>query len=61
MTATERLPLKRVYAARSYASGVGFLPQTVVIGRDGRIIKRTFGIRQKADFESDVRQSLATP
>lgn len=39
--------------------GVRFLPQTFLLGRDGTIISRTFGIRDKATLEDDVRRALA--
>src|SRR5712692_10183221 len=38
--------------------GVRFLPQTFFVGRDGRIIEQTFGIRQRSDFEQEIRQAL---
>jgi peroxiredoxin len=38
--------------------GVRFLPQTFLIGRDGAIISRTFGIRDKASLEGDVRKAI---
>jgi peroxiredoxin len=40
--------------------GVRFLPQTFLIGRDGTIISRTFGIRDKASLEGDVRKAIDT-
>jgi peroxiredoxin len=41
--------------------GLRFLPQTFFIGRDGKVVKRTYGVRDKDDFENDIRQALATP
>ena len=38
--------------------GVRFLPQTFFIGRDGKIIRRVYGIRTRADFEADIRSAL---
>jgi len=38
--------------------GLHFLPQTFFVGRDGRITKRSFGILDKATFESDVLAAL---
>jgi peroxiredoxin len=38
--------------------GVRYLPQTFLIGRDGTIIKRIFGIQPKAAFEDDIRQAI---
>jgi thiol-disulfide isomerase/thioredoxin len=38
--------------------GVRFLPQTFFIGRDGRIIARTFGMRTREDLERDVKLAL---
>jgi peroxiredoxin len=41
--------------------GLRFLPQTFFIGRDGKVVKRTYGVRGKDEFENDIRQALATP
>jgi hypothetical protein len=41
--------------------GLRFLPQTFFIGRDGKVIKWTYGVRGKDDFEDDIRQALAAP
>jgi peroxiredoxin len=38
--------------------GMRFLPQTFFISRDGKIIKHSFGIKSKIDFEDDIKQSL---
>jgi peroxiredoxin len=38
----------------------GMLPQTFLIGRDGKIIRHSFGIKSKSDFEDAIKQSLAT-
>jgi len=38
--------------------GVRFLPQTFFISRDGKITKSTFGIREKAELEDDIKQLL---
>jgi|SRR5579863_701474 len=40
--------------------GLRFLPQTFFIGRDGKIIERTYGIRAKGDFESDIKAALGS-
>ena len=40
--------------------GLRFLPQSFFIGRDGNIVKQTFGVRGKEDFENDIRQALGT-
>jgi cytochrome c biogenesis protein CcmG/thiol:disulfide interchange protein DsbE len=40
--------------------GVRFLPQTFLIGRDGTIVSRTFGIRDEASLEGDVRKAIDT-
>jgi len=40
--------------------GMRFLPQTVFIGCDGKIINRTVGIKTKSDFEDAIKQSLST-
>lgn len=40
--------------------GLRFLPQTFFIGRDGKVVKRTYGVRGKDEFENDVRLALAT-
>jgi peroxiredoxin len=39
--------------------GVRFVPQTVFIGRDGRIIDRTLGLATRQDLENSVRRALA--
>ena len=41
--------------------GLRFLPQTFFIGRDGKIIKHSFGTRSKSDFEDAIKQSLSAP
>jgi len=41
--------------------GARFLPQTFFIGRDGKIIKHSFGIKSKSDLEEAIKQSLNTP
>jgi cytochrome c biogenesis protein CcmG/thiol:disulfide interchange protein DsbE len=41
--------------------GVRFLPQTFFVGRNGKIIRRVYGIRTQADFEADVRSALGLP
>jgi peroxiredoxin len=41
--------------------GLRFLPQTFFIGRDGKVIKWTYGVRGKDDFEDDIRQAMAAP
>jgi peroxiredoxin len=38
--------------------GLRFLPQTFFIGRDGKVIKWTYGVRGKDAFEDDIRQAL---
>jgi peroxiredoxin len=38
--------------------GLRYLPQTFFIDRDGRVIKQTYGVRGKDDFEDDIRQAL---
>jgi len=40
--------------------GLRFLPQTFFIGRDDKVIKQTYGVRGKDDFEDDIRQALGT-
>src|SRR5438105_1885112 len=37
--------------------GLRFLPQTFFIDRNGKIIKRSFGIKSKCDLEDDIKQS----
>jgi thiol-disulfide isomerase/thioredoxin len=41
--------------------GLRFLPQSFFIGRDGKIIKRTYGIQAKREFEADVTDALGLP
>src|SRR5256886_13922518 len=41
--------------------GLRFLPQIFFIGRDGKIIKHSFGIKSKSDLEEAFTQSLTTP
>ena len=41
--------------------GLRFLPQTFFIGRDGKIIKHSFGIKSKSDLEEAFKQPLTTP
>ena len=39
------------------AYGARFLPQTFLIRHDGTILSRTFGIRDKASLDGDVRKA----
>jgi len=41
--------------------GARFLPQTFFIDRNGNIIKHSFGIKSKSDFEEAIKQSLTIP
>ena len=41
--------------------GLRFLPQTFFIGRDGKIIKHSSGIKSKSDLKEAFKQSLTTP
>jgi peroxiredoxin len=41
--------------------GVRFLPQSFFIGRNGKIIQRTYGIGSKSDFEADITDVLGLP
>ena len=41
--------------------GARLLPQTFFIGRDGKIIKHSFGTKSKSDLEEAIKQSLNTP
>lgn len=41
--------------------GLRLLPQTVFIGRDGRILRRRTGVLGKTDFEVDIRRALSLP
>ncbi len=41
--------------------GVRQLPQTFFVDRDGRIIRRTYGIRTKDDLDADIRSALGLP
>jgi peroxiredoxin len=52
--------LKDEAVADAYG-GLRFLPQSFFIGRDGKIIKQTYGVRGKDEFEKDIREALATP
>jgi len=45
---------------KSKYGGVQYLPQTFLIGRDGRILRRTYGIRSRADLEQSVRSALGS-
>lgn len=51
--------LKDEHVADAYG-GLRFLPQTFFIGPDGKIIKQSYGVRGKDDFENDIRQALGT-
>jgi peroxiredoxin len=39
--------------------GLRYLPQTFFIARDGAILKHVIGVRDKDDFEADVREALS--
>ena len=39
--------------------GVFYLPTTFYIGRDGKIIDKVFGIRDRAEIEDDIKKALA--
>ena len=40
--------------------GVGALPQSFVIGRDGRIVDKIVGLMGKADIEESIKKALNT-
>ncbi len=42
----------------SLYGGVQFLPETFYIDRDGKIIDKAFGLKGKAEIESDIKQIL---
>lgn len=50
--------LKDDQVVRAYG-GLRFLPQTFFVGRDGKILARTFGMRSKSDYEAEIRRALA--
>jgi peroxiredoxin len=52
--------LKDEAVADAYG-GLRFLPQSFFIGRDGRVIKQTYGVRSKDEFEDDIRRAMGIP
>lgn len=42
----------------SLYGGVQFLPETFYIDRDGKIVDKAFGLKGKAEIESDIKQIL---
>jgi len=38
--------------------GLRYLPQTFFVGRDGRIVARSYGIRDREAFEADVKRAM---
>ncbi len=40
--------------------GLPFLPTTFYIGRDGKIVERSFGIAGKGDVEANIKRALAS-
>jgi thiol-disulfide isomerase/thioredoxin len=38
--------------------GVPFLPETFLIGRDGKIVGKILGLRSKSDIEDEIRKAL---
>jgi peroxiredoxin len=38
--------------------GVQFLPETFYIDRDGKIVDKAFGLKDKSEIESDIKQIL---
>ena len=40
--------------------GLRYLPQTFFVGRDGRIVARSYGIRDRETFEADVKRAMGT-
>ncbi len=55
-----RILLKDEAVSDAYG-GLRFLPQTFFVGRDGRILVRTYGIRSREDLEADIRNALGLP
>ncbi len=45
-------------AVKAAYGGLRYMPQTFMVGRDGRIISADYGIRTKAAFEADVLRAL---
>ena len=39
--------------------GVQFLPDTIYIGRDGKVVEKVFGLKGKGEIESNIRKALA--
>jgi hypothetical protein len=35
--------------------GVQFLPSTLYIGRDGKVVDKVFGLKKKNEIEEDIR------
>jgi peroxiredoxin len=48
-------------AVRGAYGGLRLLPQTIFIGRDGRILQRHDGVVDKADLEVRIRRALSLP
>jgi len=55
-----RILLKDEAVSDAYG-GLRFLPQTFFVGRDGRILVRTYGIRSREDLEAEIRNALGLP
>ena len=39
--------------------GVQFLPETVYIDRDGKVVEKVFGLKGKGEIESYIKRSLS--
>jgi peroxiredoxin len=55
LVGTER---ERTDVANSYG-GIPFLPETFYIGRDGRLVEKTIGLKTKDEIENSIRNALA--
>jgi thiol-disulfide isomerase/thioredoxin len=40
--------------------GVPAMPETVLIGRDGAVLKRIIGIKDRLEFETEIKKALIT-
>ena len=39
--------------------GVQFLPSTLYIGRDGKVVDKVFGLKKRNEIEEDIKRALA--
>ncbi len=50
--------IERERVAKNYG-GIAFLPETFYIGRDGKVVEKTIGLKEKSEIEESIQKALA--